>query len=137
VKLAPSSKVTVPDFFTVGSTKDEVLAVQGTPSQFTDSEFTYGASTVKFKNGRVVSWYDGYPELRVKLLPSSKISVADYFTVGSTKDEVLAVQGTPSQFTDCEFTYGASTVKFKNGKVISWYNGYPQLRVKAPSKPSE
>ena len=133
----PTSTEPDRDYFTVGSTKDEVLAVQGTPSQFSDSSFTYGASTVHFKTGRVVSWYDGYPKLKVKLSPSSKVAVADFFTVGSSKDEVLAVQGTPSQFSDSSFTYGASTVQFKNGKVVSWYDGYPKLRVRLSAKPAE
>ena len=118
------------DFFTVGSTKDEVLVVQGTPSQFNDSSFTYGNSTVEFRNGKVASWYDGYPKLKVKLLPVSKVEAADFFTVGSTKDEVLVVQGTPSQFNDSSFTYGNSTVNFRNGKVASWYDGYPKLKAR-------
>jgi hypothetical protein len=105
VSPAPSSRAK--DFFTIGSTKDEVLAVQGTPSQFNDSSFSYGGSTVHFRNNKVASWYDGYPKLKVKLLPASKAEAAEYFTVGSTKDEVLAVQGTPSQFSDSSFTYGA------------------------------
>ncbi len=130
VRLLPTSKIEAGDFFTVGSTKDDVLAIQGTPSQFSDSTFTYGGSTVRFKNGKVASWYDGYPKLKVRLLPASKVVAADYFTVASTKDEVLAIQGTPSQFSDYSFTYGGSTVRFKDGRVVSWYDGYPKLKVK-------
>ena len=89
------------DYFTVGSTKEEVLAVQGTPSEFTDSTFTYGYSRVHFRGDRVTTWEDRQTNpLRVKLLPTAGIERKTYFTVGSTKDEVLAVQGTPTEFTD-------------------------------------
>lgn len=35
-------------------------------------------------------------------------SARGYFTVGSTEDEVLAVQGTPDEFSDTKFGYGLS-----------------------------
>ena len=54
-------------YFTVGSTKDEVLAVQGSPSSFTDSVFNYGTSEVIFRGGRVTSWNSLYPVLKAKL----------------------------------------------------------------------
>ena len=52
-----------------------------------------------------------------------------YFTVGSTKDEVLALQGTPERFTETSFYYGTSEVRFEQGHVTSWYNGQPRLKV--------
>jgi len=45
-----------PGSFTVGSTKDEVIAVQGTPTKFNDYVWEYGYSSVIFENGRVTSW---------------------------------------------------------------------------------
>jgi cytochrome c-type biogenesis protein CcmH/NrfG len=57
------------DYFTIGSTKDEVVAVQGTPDSFSENKFQYGSSDVHFQNGRVISWYNGYPRLKVKMLP--------------------------------------------------------------------
>jgi hypothetical protein len=42
--------------FGVGSTKNEVLVVQGTPTLFSEDTFGYGASEVYFKNERVVNW---------------------------------------------------------------------------------
>jgi outer membrane protein assembly factor BamE (lipoprotein component of BamABCDE complex) len=116
-------------FFTVGSTKDEVLAVQGEPHKFTDSTFTYGASQVRFKDGKVESWSDtGYSKLKAKLLPAGQVEARDYFTVGSTRDEVLAIQGTPDRISRGEFAYGTSTVQLKDGKVVSWSQGYPELK---------
>ena len=107
-------------YFTAGSTKDEVLSVQGTPNRMTDNEFTYKYSSVRFKNGRVESWNDISNVLKAKMLPSAPVEEMNFFTVGSTKDEVLSVQGTPNRMTDNEFTYKYSSVRFKNGRVESW-----------------
>lgn len=43
-------------FFSLGSTKDEVLAIQGTPNEINDRYWKYGYSRVDFKGDRVVSW---------------------------------------------------------------------------------
>jgi hypothetical protein len=120
-------------FFTVGSTKDEVLAVQGTPTSLTDTRWRYGLSSVYFTNGRVVSWWI-YPSapLKVKMLPTGHVDGnLDYFTVGSTKDEVLVVQGTPTSLTDTEWDYGTCNIYFSRGRVIGWLNDFgAPLRVK-------
>lgn len=123
VKMLPSAPVSGPhDYFTVGSSKDAVLAVQGTPTQVGDYEWSYGLSTVQFRNDLVVSWtiYAVNP-LHARMVPSSvDAASSSYFTLGSTKDEVLRVQGTPSQIGDYEWGYGLSTVQFRDGRVVSW-----------------
>ena len=110
-------------FFTVASSKNEVLAVQGTPDEFSDTVFTYPyGSKVFFQGGHVVSWKMSptFP-LKVKLLLHSVVEDRGFFTIGSTKDEVLAVQGTPDEFTDTVFTYPyGSRVFFKGDHVVSW-----------------
>jgi hypothetical protein len=40
----------------VNSTKDEVLVVQGTPTEFSEDTFKYGDSVVFFSRNRVVNW---------------------------------------------------------------------------------
>jgi hypothetical protein len=45
-----------------------------------------------------------------------------HFTIGSTRDEVLAVQGTPTGFSYNTFEYGTSKVHFRDGRVASWEN---------------
>ena len=110
-------------YFTVGATKDEVVAVQGTPNSFTGNKFEYGYSTVHFRNGRVTSWYNSNANpLKAKMVPAKGTRNRGYFTTGSTKDKVVAVQGTPNSFTGNKFEYGYSTVHFRNGRVTSWYN---------------
>ena len=116
-----TASVSRPSYFTLNSTKEEVLRIQGTPTRLNDYEWTYGYSTVEFRNDRVVSWtiYTTNP-LRARMVPSTTVSNVSYFTIGSTKDEVLAVQGTPTKVGDYEWAYGYSTVEFRNDRVVSW-----------------
>lgn len=44
-----------------------------------------------------------------------------YITRGSTKQEVLAIQGRPLRETDTAWDYGLSRINFQNGKVVDWY----------------
>ena len=124
VRMPPSQPVrTTKDYFTVGSTKDQVLAVQGTPTELSDSVWKYGESSVLFSGGRIASWdvEPGSP-LKVRMLPSRPVRITKgYFTIGSTKDRVLAVQGTPTEFTDSVWKYGPSSVLFSGDRVTSWY----------------
>jgi curved DNA-binding protein CbpA len=116
------------NYFTVGSTKDEVLSIQGTPDRFSENKFYYGTSDVYFENDLVVRWYDSYPKLKVEMKPKF-FSSKKYFTVGSTKDEVLSIQGTPDRFSENKFYYGTSDVYFENDLVVRWYDSYPKLKV--------
>jgi len=78
--------------------------------------------------------------LKVKMLPNkNNIQSKGFFTVGSAKDEVLAVQGTPTQFSDLTWQYGFSKVNFQNDLVSSWYNSTVNpLKVKLmPSNPKQ
>jgi hypothetical protein len=124
-------------YFTVGSKVDEVLAVQGMPTESSEDVYHYGSSKVYFRKGVVESW-DVWPQnlLKVRLLPSTTTSGQGYFTVGSTKDEVLAVQGTPTKFSEDFFYYGTSKVYFRNGVVESWDVLWPlnPLKVRPPPK---
>jgi hypothetical protein len=129
IKMLPSATAmsNAKGYFTLGSTKDEVLAVQGTPTKFGGYQWTYGSSTVDFNNDRVVSWNQFYGSpLKVKMVPSAAAmsDAKGYFTLGSTKDEVLAVQGTPTKFGGYQWTYGSSTVNFSNDRVVSWNQFY-------------
>lgn len=44
-----------------------------------------------------------------------------YLTRGSTKQDVLAIQGRPLRETDTTWDYGLSRINFQHGKVIDWY----------------
>ena len=112
-----------PGMFTIGSSKRDVMKVQGEPEQVRAGLFRYGFSTVFFENDRVSGWHET-PDtpLKVELKPSREYTL-DYFTLGSTRDEVLAVQGTPDHYRDMgrEFRYGESRITFEGGRVTSWH----------------
>jgi len=67
-----------------------------------------------------------------KDLSVPKKQVRNYFTIGSSQDEVLAVQGTPSRISGSRWHYGISYVDFYNSKVSSFSNYSKNLKVKVP-----
>ncbi len=133
--LTPTT-TTSSSFFTVGSTRDEVLSIQGTPDSFTENVFEYGSSRVYFQNNRVTGWRNNYPRLKAVMLSAVRTN-SSFFTVGSNKDEVLAIQGTPDSFTENVFEYGSSRVYFQSDRVTSWRNNYPRLKaLLSPTTPT-
>jgi hypothetical protein len=123
-----------PEYFTIGSTKKEVLTVQGIPTAYSPDTFEYGRSKVFFVGDKVVGWEDAplWIHLNAQLRPGHLVDARmHHFTIGSTRDEVLAVQGTPTGFSYNTFEYGTSKVHFKDGRVSSWENtpGWSPLKV--------
>ncbi|MEM9444233.1 MAG: J domain-containing protein [Verrucomicrobiota bacterium] len=123
---------TQPSFITIGSTYEDVERIQGTPSSRTTEQWNYRFSHIIFDNGKVSAWTntENIP-LRVQLLPEKTINpIPTYFTFNSTKDEVLAIQGTPTVITDqYVWRYDFSTIIFNDqDRVIQW--------VEDPSNPS-
>ena len=69
---------------------------------------------------------------KAKLKPENS---EDYFTIGSTMDDVLEVMGEPSSYLKTasearKLYYGISSVNFYRGKVISYDNYDKNLNVK-------
>jgi outer membrane protein assembly factor BamE (lipoprotein component of BamABCDE complex) len=124
--------------FTLGSTMDEVRLVQGTPDQTYDLSSSYkpeyvawhygNSAVVRFLGGRVEGWTRSsvFVEivLKAKIAPSGPVDENLHsFTVGSSKDEVLFVQGQPDSVETSDtdrWSYGAANVNFGNGRVVSW-----------------
>jgi hypothetical protein len=74
-------------------------------------------------NGKVSGWKidPASAHIRVKLWPEAPVDPdLDFFGVGSSRDVVLVVQGTPTYFSADTFGYGGSEVYFQNGRVVSW-----------------
>lgn len=66
---APAPPRPQQDYFTIGSTKDDVLRIQGQPTTVSDRFWWYGVSSyVTFGNGRVDGWNGS--NLKAKMLPS-------------------------------------------------------------------
>jgi hypothetical protein len=136
VRPEPAPRKLYP-YVTIGSTKDEVLALQGPPTASSDGKLVYGRSELDLKDGSVIGWrIDPVSDpIRVKLWPEHSVDTSqDCFTVGSTKDDVLVVQGTPTAFSTDKFEYGGSEVYFHNNRVVRWKNDLASipLKVKNP-----
>ena len=107
---------------TAGLSKSEVISVAGNPTAATGNTLVYGKSEIYFQNDSVVGWkIDPASGIRVKLWPDAMVDPnLNSFGVGSSKNDVIAVQGTPTLFSESTFGYGASQVYFHNDRVVSW-----------------
>ncbi len=125
-----------PSHITIGSSEEEVLLVQGTPTRVERNRWFYGFSELVFKNGRVVEYDNYFGRLKMRLLPSSLSGpeAPRNFTIGSTPDEVLAVQGTPTAIHGDQWSFDFAIVIFRDGKVHSVTSSDGTLRFIAPGK---
>jgi len=121
---APPAPVNLRPYITAGLTQQEVIAVLGAPTSSSEGDLVYGASELVFSKGKLSGWdIAASSPIRAKLWPVAPVNPnLKSFTVGSTKNEVLVVQGTPSYFSDAMFGYGGSVVYFVNDRVVSWKN---------------
>jgi hypothetical protein len=97
------------NYFTIGSTKDDVLRIQGQPDRFSEYTWYYGRASVGFSiSGSVKKWTDSDGILNAQLELSEKYegTKKNYFTIGSTKDDVLRIQGQPDRFSGYTWYYG-------------------------------
>ena len=76
-----------------------------------------------------------YPEVRVAEPAIS--SASNFITIGSTKSDVVRIQGTPTKIADLSFinqemwNYGYyNRITFKNGRVSEWNNSDGKLKVR-------
>ncbi len=115
------------NFFSNGSTFKDVLKIHGNPEFRISQTWYYGNSWILFKNGIVVDWYqdkkyplkvvskDDIPYIKIKTLP-------DTFEKGDTKADVRSIQGEPIRKSRDVWYYQISKVRFKNNKVVSWFD---------------
>ncbi len=142
VRMAPArvSPETASQYFTLGSTSDEVLSIQGTPTRVEGSKWFYGFSEISLRNGRVDGFDNYFGSLKVKMLPSSDLLWAESnssFTIGSSTDEVLAIQGTPTSVRGNVWFYQFSNVVFRNGRVQNVVDTAGVLRFVLPDGNSQ
>lgn len=125
------------DTFAAGDTPARVLALQGVPDEANERVFRYGSSVIYFSGGRVVAWRDGWPRLRTFALPRFVFGGLATFGVGSSRNEVVRVQGTPTAVGESVYFYGNSVVFFDREWVSSWREIDEPLRARAwPSPPA-
>lgn len=128
---AVSARKSEKKYWFLGSPKAEVLAIQGPPTgvrRFSGSEtLFYEVSTVTIENGRVSEYMDFSENLLVRTEAIAPQSSGAYWAIGSSKEAVLAIQGTPtgvSRFGATEtLFYEVSTVTIVDG-IVSQYMSY-------------
>ena len=119
-------------YFLAGSSLSEVRAIQGIPSRVEFGIWYYGKSKVYFVNEMVIGWENNASNpLKVAIAPTpAPTPAATYFTKGSTKAEVNAVQGEPLSKGENEWDYGVSKVYFEGGRVTGWHDSiYNPLKI--------
>ena len=118
----PAVKAKVDTFFTLGSNKEWVSYVQGPPTQIKGPIWHYGLSTIEFKGDSVIGWDSAEDSpLLIGMLQGDNPEYEDkYFTVGSLKRDVLAVQGAPTRLEETEWGYGDAYIQF-NGDTVKYF----------------
>lgn len=108
-------------YFAVGSSIGEVYTVQGVPTSTEKNIWYYGKSKVYFDDGKVLRWEESPDNpLRIKMsLEIDKPSMA-FFGKGSSKEEVMALQGAPDRDAGNVWDYGMSRVYFEKDHVTGW-----------------
>jgi hypothetical protein len=130
--------------WTLGSSKEEVFRVQGTPNRVARYDslqketLYYNYNTIELTEDQVTGYHNLDGSLRVSIAPimAASSSAGEFWSIGSDRNNVFQVQGTPSQVTLehslCRETlhYGESTIELKNGFVAGYDNLSGNLRVK-------
>lgn len=126
----------------LGSTKNEVFAVQGTPSRVVQYEYSkkellyYSNSTIELMDDRVTGYRNLSSNLRVQISPTVQTSNQPFWTMNSMREDIFEIQGTPTQVdlddSTCTETlnYGDSTIELKNGFIAGYDNIDGNLRVR-------
>ena len=132
-------------FFTLGSHRDDVLRLQGTPTGIDPHPsygevWSYGLSrvTISALARTVQDWDNASSNLKVRLLPGTHVTAAEFFAHGSHRDDVLRLQGTPTRIGPHpslgheRWWYGLSrvTISTATGRVQSWDNRSSNLKVR-------
>lgn len=104
----------------IGSTLGDVYAIQGVPTLTQGDTWYYGNSQIRFAYGKVISWKE-HPDDPLRIVRDQPLQLhGTTFDVGSTKEEVRAIQGTPVRETDTVWDYAPSRVYFRHNRVIRW-----------------
>ena len=143
VKIEPGANTTGKPYFTVGSHQDDVVRLEGTPHEieidglrekwwYSDGRIL-ATVIIDQSDRRVVGWSNN-GKLTVQMVPGDHVTRSTHFTLGSHRDDVLRLQGTPDKvdfreqdeiwtYTDSWWSPDESWVVIdrSNDKVFGWY----------------
>ena len=144
ITTRPSGQPSKTNYWTLGSDRELVLSTQGAPNQIRQVSAScyetlhYANSVVELENGYVKSYDNFDNNLKVLEVGETALSTRNdnrHWSLGSTKDTVIQLQGTPDRSKDFEserFTtlyYGTSFVLFDQDRVIGYMNHDNNLNV--------
>ncbi|WP_394234124.1 J domain-containing protein [Niallia oryzisoli] len=105
--------------FTLGSSKDDLIKAMGTPTGISFDRWNYDFSSVTFKGDKIVGWSDISDNLRVFMSDPEPNS---FFTIGSSKQDVLNAMGTPDGISYERWSYDFSSVQFNPNGFVEGYS---------------
>ncbi len=117
--------------FSFGDPPEVVRLIQGEPTAIKGDQWYFGRSVVYFKNGRVAGWLNHADSpLRADADVASGAGKG-VIRIGSSRKEVLRIQGEPLFRGKSRWDYGPSYIEFQGGRVSGWYSSpLRPLRVK-------
>jgi hypothetical protein len=141
---SPSQPSPVQDLWGIGSRRAVVLKVQGPPSavdrydSMCKEVLHYDKSKVELSNGMVATYEDFDRKLKVGEIdvPLSTSQDKSTWDLGSSKQAVFNLQGTPTRVVQYEYSqretlyYGNDTVEILKGHVIGYANQNGTLKVR-------
>lgn len=123
--------------WTLGSNREDVFRIQGTPdrvaqySSLHKETLFYDNSTIELTDNKVTSYSNLSQNLQVAILTiatGTPEEASGYWTVGSERNTVFRIQGTPTQVqldnSMCRevLHYSNSTIELRNGFVTGYDN---------------
>ncbi|MBU6229576.1 MAG: hypothetical protein KGQ93_07760 [Cyanobacteria bacterium REEB459] len=131
-------------YWTVGSDRDWVIAIQGPPTRIVSYDGScqerlgYGSSLIELENGYVKQYSN--TDANLKVLANTPLALSTQpqpqtWSLGSSTSEVLKLQGTPTRTQQngvddlVTLYYGSSSILLDKGHVISYWNNDGSLKV--------
>lgn len=122
-QLGSSKQQETENYFTVGSTLGDVIAIQGVPTKIEGGIWLYGRSKVYFENGVVDHWLEDPDDpLKANMDQAPREQPTKSIAIGSTKQNVRIVQGAPLRESKNMWEYRVSRIYFTDDKVTGWYD---------------
>ena len=136
------------EFFSRGSHEDDVLRIQGTPTEihryaalgYEDWYYGLNEVTISTATRRVTEWTNSNGALKVRLPPGANVTGSEFFSRGSHEDDVLRIQGTPTEihryaalgYEDWYYGLNEVTISTATRRVTQWSNSSGTLKVRLP-----
>lgn len=148
VASRPSGAPLKNQLWSQGTTREFLLAVQGVPTEVLSQDtlckelYRYGKSEVELRHGLVTRYNNRDNNLNAS--PTTEATAdtfrsnfrrAGYWALGSTAEDILSIQGTPTRVNNYEaldtdiFYYGNNLVELHNDVVMGYSNFDGALRI--------